>query len=376
MVDFTLSEEQQMLQELAREFATENVRPMAEHWDAESEFPMEAIAAAHELGLMNLHIPEAYGGMGMGTMDEVIVQEEFAWGDPGFATASYSNGLTAAPIITGGTEEQKEKYLGRLTEAPRIAAYAVTEPGAGSDVASIQSTAVKDGDHYILNGSKMWITGAGKADWFFVLAYTDKSVGYKGMSAFIVESSWDGVSLGKKETNMGQRASDTRSVNFEDVRVPVENLVGGVEGKGWSQVVGELALERSGPERFLSHFALLESFINEFKNILIKSGSKLIGKLIAELQTLRRMSFSIASMLQNGESPETQAAFVKELGNKFEKTMVETLREFSNIIPLYEWPSQLQNLFEDATLRIPSNSLRGGTTEIMKGIIAKQLGLR
>ena len=233
MVDFTLSEEQQMLQELAREFATENVRPMAEHWDAKSEFPMEAIEAAHELGLMNLHIPEEYGGMGMGTMDEVIVQEEFAWGDPGFATASYSNGLTAAPIITGGTEEQKAKYLGRLTEAPRIAAYAVTEPGAGSDVASIQTTAVKDGDHYILNGSKMWITGAGKADWFFVLAYTDKSAGYKGMSAFIVESGWDGVSLGKKETNMGQRASDTRSVNFEDVRVPVENLVGGVEGNGW-----------------------------------------------------------------------------------------------------------------------------------------------
>ena len=108
----------------------------------------------------------------------------------------------------------------------------------------------------------------------------------------------------------------------------------------------------------------------------MKSGSQLIGRLIAELQTLRRMSFSVASMLQNGESPETQAAFVKELGNRFEKMMVESLREFSNIIPLYEWPNQLQNLFEDATLRIPSNSLRGGTTEIMRGIIARQLGLR
>ncbi|MDE0708601.1 MAG: acyl-CoA dehydrogenase family protein [Candidatus Poseidoniales archaeon] len=244
MVDFTLSEEQQMLQELAREFATENVRPMAKHWDENSEFPMKAIEAAHELGLMNLHIPEAYGGMGMGTMDEVIVQEEFAWGDPGFATSAYSNGLTAAPIITGGTEEQKVKYLGRLTEAPRIAAYAVTEPGAGSDVASIQTTAVKDGDDYILNGSKMWITGAGKADWFFVLAYTDKSAGYKGMSAFIVESSSDGLSLGKKETNMGQRASDTRSINFEDVCVPATNLVGGVEGKGWFNAMTAFDLSR------------------------------------------------------------------------------------------------------------------------------------
>ena len=244
MVDFTLSEEQLMLQELAREFAAENVRPMAEHWDATSEFPMEAIEAAHDLGLMNLHVPEEYGGMGMGTMDEVVVQEEFAWGDPGFATAAYSNGLTAAPIITGGTEEQKAKYLGRLTEAPRIAAYAVTEPGAGSDVASIQSTAVKDGDDYILNGSKMWITGAGKADWFFVLAYTDKAAGYKGMSAFIVDANSDGLSLGKKETNMGQRASDTRSINFEDVRVPAANLVGGVEGKGWFNAMTAFDLSR------------------------------------------------------------------------------------------------------------------------------------
>ncbi len=244
MVDFTLSEEQQMLQELAHEFATDNVRPHAEHWDENSEFPMEAIKVAHELGLMNLHIPEAYGGMGMGTMDEVLVQEEFAWGDPGFATAAYSNGLTAAPIITGGTEEQKSKYLGRLTEAPRIASYAVTEPGAGSDVASIQTTAVKDGDDYILNGSKMWITGAGQADWFFVLAYTDKAAGYKGMSAFIVDAGCDGLSMGKKETNMGQRASDTRSMNFEDVRVPSANLVGGVEGNGWFNAMTAFDLSR------------------------------------------------------------------------------------------------------------------------------------
>ena len=244
MVDFTLSEEQQMLQELAHEFATDNVRPHAEHWDENSEFPMEAIKVAHELGLMNLHIPEAYGGMGMGTMDEVLVQEEFAWGDPGFATAAYSNGLTAAPIITGGTEEQKSKYLGRLTEAPRIASYAVTEPGAGSDVASIQTTAVKDGDDYILNGSKMWITGAGQADWFFVLAYTDKTAGYKGMSAFIVDAGCDGLSMGKKETNMGQRASDTRSMNFEDVRVPSANLVGGVEGNGWFNAMTAFDLSR------------------------------------------------------------------------------------------------------------------------------------
>ena len=233
MIGFELSEEQEMLQELARDFARENVRPYAEKWDKEGEFPLDAIAEAHTLGLTNLHIPEEYGGAGMGILEEAIVSEEMSWGDPGFGTAQYSNGLTAAPIITGGTEEQKQKYLGMLAKEPLIAAYCVTEPGAGSDVSGIMTTAVLEGDHYILNGSKMWITGAGHAEWFFVLAYTDRSKGYRGMSAFIVESKWDGVELGKKETNMGQRASDTRGITFTDVRVPIENLVGGVEGQGW-----------------------------------------------------------------------------------------------------------------------------------------------
>ncbi|MDP6885563.1 MAG: acyl-CoA dehydrogenase family protein [Candidatus Thalassarchaeaceae archaeon] len=244
MADFALSEEQEMLRELAHEFARDSVRPHAEHWDTNSEFPIEAITEAHSLGLTNLHIPAEYGGMGMGILDEVLVSEEFSWGDPGFSTAAYSNGLTVGPIITGGTEEQKMEYLGRLVKDPKIASYCVTEPGAGSDVAGIQTTAVRDGDHYILNGQKMWITGAGQADWFFVLAYTDRSAGYKGMSAFIVESSWDGVSLGKKENNMGQRASDTRAVIFEDVHVPVENLVGGVEGKGWFNAMKAFDLSR------------------------------------------------------------------------------------------------------------------------------------
>ncbi len=244
MVNFLLTEEQEMMRDLAHEFALENIRPNAERWDENSEFPLQAIEEAHSIGLLNLHIPETYGGMGMDCLTEVLVQEEMAWGDPGFATAAYSNGLSAAPIITGGTEEQKKRYLGWLIERPSIAAYAVTEPGAGSDVASIESTAVRSGDHYVLNGNKMWITGAGQADWFFVLAYTDKSAGYKGMSGFIVEADWDGVSLGKKENNMGQRASDTRAVNFEDVKIPAENLVGGKEGGGWFNAMAAFDVSR------------------------------------------------------------------------------------------------------------------------------------
>lgn len=244
MVALDLDEMQQMLQELAHQFALDEIRPNAEHWDKESEYPIQAIKAADELGLLNLHIPEEYGGAGLGSMDEVIVTEELAWGDPGFATAAYATSLAIAPIITGGTEEQKQKWLRKVAEEGALASYCVTEPQAGSDVASIATTAIKDGDDYIINGEKMFITGAGYADFFFVLTKTDPTAGYKGMSGFVVESNAGGVSLGKKESNMGQRCSDTRSVIFNDVRVPASQLIGGSESGGWMNAMNAFDMSR------------------------------------------------------------------------------------------------------------------------------------
>jgi len=243
MVDFALSEEQLMLQELARDFANDEIKPNAGRWDRDSEFPLDTIRKASDNGLLTLKIPEKYGGGGMGSFEEVLVCEEFGAGDPGFATACGSTMLASYPILTGGTEDQKERYMTKVTEGC-IASYCVTEPGAGSDVQSIQTEAVKDGDDYILNGSKMWITGAGYADWFFVLAYTDKTAGYQGMSGFIVDADSEGVELGKKEENMGQRCSDTRSVTFTDVRVPSDNLVGGEENGGWMNAMKTFDLSK------------------------------------------------------------------------------------------------------------------------------------
>ena len=244
MVDFQLDEMQEMLRDLAHEFAVEEIRPNAEHWDLESIYPEDAIKSAHDMGLLNLHISEEYGGPGLGTMEEVIVNEELAWGDPGFATAAYATSLACAPVITGATEEQKNKYLRMVAEDGALASYAVTEPGAGSDVAACKTLAVRDGDDYVINGSKMWITGAGYADWFFVLAKTDMDAGYKGMSGFIVDSDTPGLSLGKKENNMGQRCSDTRSINFDDMRVPAENLVGASESGGWMNAMKAFDMSR------------------------------------------------------------------------------------------------------------------------------------
>lgn len=244
MVNFQLDEMQEMLKELAHEFALDEIRPHAEHWDTESTYPKEAIQLAHEMGLLNLHIGEEYGGPGLGSIEEVLVNEELAWGDPGFATAAYATSLACAPIITGATEEQKQIWLGRVAEQGALASYAVTEPGAGSDVAACKTTAVRDGDEYIINGSKMWITGAGYADFFFVLAKTDIDAGYKGMSGFLVESDAEGFSLGKKEVNMGQRCSDTRSIQFDDVRISADQLVGGSESGGWMNAMKAFDMSR------------------------------------------------------------------------------------------------------------------------------------
>jgi acyl-CoA dehydrogenase len=244
MVNFKLDDMQEGLRDLAREFALDEVRPNAEHWDENSQYPKEAISAAHDMGILNLHIPEKYGGMGLGCIEEVLVNEELAWGDPGFATAAYATALACAPLITGATEEQKELWLRKVAEEGKLASYAVTEPGAGSDVAACKTTAVLDGDEYVINGEKMWITGAGYSDFFFVLAKTEPDSGYRGMSGFIVEKDAEGFSMGKKETNMGQRCSDTRSIVFDNVRVNKDQLVGESESGGWMNAMKAFDLSR------------------------------------------------------------------------------------------------------------------------------------
>ena len=251
MIGYELTETQKMYQDTARNFARDHIRPVAEHHDHTGEFPWEVLRKAHELGLLSSMIPEEYGGTGLGCLEACMVAEEMAWGCTGIGTAMEANQLAISPVILHGTEAQKHKYLGMLAGPvgpdgnPHMAAYAVTEPGAGSDVQGVKTRAVKDGDEYVINGSKMWITNGSKASWFFVLAYTDPDAGYKGMSGFIVDADSPGIIVGRKEDNMGQRASDTRAITFEDVRVPAENVLGGAEGTGWFQAMG--AFDKSRP---------------------------------------------------------------------------------------------------------------------------------
>jgi acyl-CoA dehydrogenase len=193
------------------------------------EYPTEIIKKAWELGLVNPHIPEEYGGANLSCLDSALITEELGYGCTGIQTAIEANGLAEAPVILAASHEIKKKYLTRMTEAPLMAAYCVTEPSAGSDVSGIKTTAVKKGNEWVINGQKMWITNGGKANWYFVLAKTDANARTgAGFTAFVVDADAKGVSRGRKEINMGQRASDTRGITFEDVVVSDSNRVGEV----------------------------------------------------------------------------------------------------------------------------------------------------
>jgi len=320
MLENSLSEEQQMLRDLARDFADEEIMPYAAQWEKEGEFPQAAIRKAHDLGLLNCTIPEKYGGAGMSFLDEVIVNEEFGRGDPGFSTITGVTMLACHPVLYGGTEEQKNEYLGRVCDG-KYASYCVTEPAAGSDVQGIRTSAVLDGDEYIINGSKMWIGGAKYADWFFVLARTGTENGYKSLSGFIVDSDSPGVEIGKKEDKMGQRCSDTRGITFTDVRVPKENLVGLKENNGWMDAM--VAFDRSRP-MLASHAvgnargAMEEAwkYANEretFGKPIFEhqSISFMLADMSTKIEAARLLTYQAAAAIDNGEEVTLKAAHAK-----------------------------------------------------------------
>ena len=243
MVDFTLSDEQKDLRELAHDFAAKEIRPVAWEYDRESTWPQEIVEKAWEVGLLNTHIPEEYGGPGLDYVSGCLIEEEMGWGCSGIGTSLMCNGLALAPVALGGSEQIKRHYLGMLAEEPKLASFCLTEPDAGSDVSGMRTTAVRRGSGYVLHGTKTFITNGSHADWYTVYAKTDMDAGHKGISAFVVPRE-AGVTVDKKEDKLGQRASDTAMVSFPDVEVPAENLLG-EENKGFKLAM--MALDRTRP---------------------------------------------------------------------------------------------------------------------------------
>jgi alkylation response protein AidB-like acyl-CoA dehydrogenase len=243
-LDYFLTEEQKMIQDLAAQIAREKIRPIRARLDEQEEFPWEVMDVLAQADLFGLYIPVEYGGMGGGIFENCLAVEKIGEACIGIATTFAASGLGAYPILLYGSEELKHKYLTQIASGKRLAAFGLTEPGAGSDVSGIKTTAVCDGDHYILNGSKQWITNGGEAEIYSILAITDRAKGARGASFFVVEKGDPGFLFGKKEKKLGIRASATRELIFQDCRIPKDRLIG-KEGMGF--IIAMKTFDKSRP---------------------------------------------------------------------------------------------------------------------------------
>ena len=380
MIDFSLSDEQKELQRLAKEFASKEIRPQAEEHDRLGKFPLEIAKKAFEIGLMNINIPQEYNGAGLKVLDEVIIGEELAWGCSGIGTALSANHLATAPVIIAGNEEQKKKYLGMMTGELTFASYAVTEPQAGSDVNGIQTQAKLVGDEYIINGAKQWITGASQARWFYVLTKTDPSKGHKGMSAFIVDSNIPGVKVGKKEDMMGQRASATHALTFEEVKVPRSNLLG-QEGDGFKIAMkafdhtrpgiaaGAVGVSRAAMEHAIEYSKTRTSF---GVPIAMHQGINfMISDMACEIEASRLLAWQAAWAIDNNIRNTKLAAFAKRLASDTAmKVTTDAVQIFGGYGYSNEYP--VAKLMRDAKIF----QIYEGTSQIQRLIIAKEIFLR
>lgn len=245
MISFQLTDEQQQMQKVARDFTASEIIPIAAEYDEKEEIPWQVIEKAFEAGLMNLSIPEEFGGQGIDPLTAAIITEEIAYGCLGVNGTFGANELAVQPILLTATEEQKQRFLPDFCAKPQLAAFGLTEPEAGSDVANVQTKAFRDGDHYILNGNKCFITNGSSAALYTIFATIDKSLGHKGLCAFVVPADTPGICGGKKEQKMGDRCSEVAEVILEDVRVPAANLLG-KEGDGFKIAMETLDVTRPG----------------------------------------------------------------------------------------------------------------------------------
>ena len=284
MLDFELTTEQKTLVEETRRFTREKIIPVAGEADKTHEFPMGVYKEAWELGFVGPTIPEEYGGAGMTEMDNVLLTEELAFGCTGIQTSMTANTLAATPIMIAGNDEQKKKYLGMLTAEPVFASYAITESAAGSDAAGIQTRVRKDGNDYVINGEKIYITNGAWARWYVVFATVDPALRHGGIMAFVIDRDAPGVSVGKTEDKLGQRASNTAVINFEDVRVSSANLLA-EEGHGFKLAMQ--TFDRTRPDIGAGACGIMRRALEE--SVAYALERKTFGVPIAEHQMVQAM---------------------------------------------------------------------------------------
>jgi acyl-CoA dehydrogenase len=378
-ISFALSNEQRALRDLAREFAEREIRPVAADYDERSQHPADVVAKAHEVGLMNPHIPEEYGGPGLTAFEQILIGEELAWGCSGIATSIVANILGSLPVLLAGTEEQKRDWLATLLAEPQLCSFALTEPEAGSDVSAIQTTAVRDGVDYVLNGSKMFITNAGEAAWLVVFAATDREAGHRGLSAFVVPAASNGIVVEEHLDKLGQRATDTSALAFQDVRVPLENRLG-AEGEGFKIAMKTLDLTRPGTAAgavgvaraaFEHAVEYSKSRVQFGQPIAMNQGVNfLVADMAAEIEAARLLTWQAAWLIDEGRRATLQSSFAKRFAaDTAMKVTTDAVQIFGGYGYMKEYP--VEKLMRDAKLF----QIYEGTSQIQRLVIAREIFL-
>ena len=375
MVDFTLTDEQKDLRELAHNFAEREIRPVAWDYDRDGTWPEEIIEKSWEVGLMNTHIPEAYGGPGLDYLSGCLIEEEMGWGCSGIGTTLMANGLAAAPVMIGASEELKKTYLGMLCEEAKLASFCLTEPDAGSDVSGMKTTAVRRGDTYVINGSKCFITNGGYADWYTVYAKTDTDAGHRGISAFVVPRD-DTVVVDKKEDKMGQRASNTATITFNETEVPAENLLG-EENKGFKLAMMTLDRTRPGVAAMAVGIARAAfEFASDYSKERVQFGvpiamhqaiAFMIADMATKVEAARLLVWQSAVQLDQGIRNTLASSHAKRFAaDTAMEVTVDAVQVYGGYGFIKEYP--VEKLMRDAKIM----QLYEGTSQIQRLVIARE----
>jgi alkylation response protein AidB-like acyl-CoA dehydrogenase len=377
-MDFSLTDEQTLLRKSVREFAETEIRPQLMEWDEAQHFPKELLPKLGDLGLMGIQFPESYGGAGMSAVDYCICIEEIARVDPSVSlSVAAHNGLGAAHISMFGSEAQKEKYLVPLAKGEQLAAWGLTEPGSGSDAAAMRTTAVREGDCWVLNGSKMFITHGTSADTLVIMAVTDKAKGAKGISAFIVERGMGGLLAGKKEDKLGMRASETTEVLLQNCRVSSAQLIG-EEDQGFIQTLQVLDAGRIGIAALSVGLAqgayeAAQRYTHERKQF---------GRSIASFPSIRERLAQHASQVEAARLLTYKAAWLKDQGRRMtlESAMAKlyaseiAVRAAEDCVQMHGGYGFVKDYPAEKFLRdVKLLTIGEGTSEVQRLVIARQL---
>jgi alkylation response protein AidB-like acyl-CoA dehydrogenase len=376
-MDYLLTEQQIMIRDLARKIAREKIKPVAAKYDETEEFAWEIVKILVDSDLFGVYIPEAYGGLGGGVMDMCLVAEELSKACGAIALGFAGTGLGTFPILLYGSDEQKKRFLPGIAKG-RVAAFCITEAEAGSDAGSIKTAARKDGDHYILNGTKQWITNAGEAEVYTVIAMTDKSKGARGASALIVEKGTKGMDFGKKEKKLGIRASATREVVFTDCRVPKENLIS-KEGMGF--IVAMKTFDSSRPGVAAQAVGIAQGALDhavEYSRKRVQFGQSIssfqaiqhmMADMATQIEAARALVYATARMVDSGaKSVAKESAMAKLFASDVAmKVTVDAVQIFGGYGYMRDYP--VEKYMRDAKI----TQIYEGTNQIQRNVIAANL---